>query len=279
MQPERAHRLRHQLIHDGYCHIPSVAPRVLIDGIREISDALAENLPEEEKWRRRLQGSLIEVGQIEELVPLIILPAAIGVLADLGFPKPKFFSGYIISKPPDVAPALFWHQDGITWGEQISYTEIPTQFFLMYYLIDTNPQNGCLRVIPGSHLHRHRLHGLPPAHTDEIQEADETHPALRPDPDESNVAVKAGDLIIGDARILHSAHPNHSDQRRTVITLWFCPTYDELPESLQAIYGRKREKPDIWSDASWNQLKPLLAAYDGVAQPAASNRIPDERMA
>ena len=279
MTPQHAAQHRQQLIRDGYCHIPNVAPPELIDRIRTFSDRLADGLSDEEKELRRFQGSLINVHEHEEMVPLITLPAAIEVLAAMGYPNPKFFLGFIISKPPEVAPPLFWHQDGILWGEPISYTDTPVQVFLMYYLIDTNRDNGCLRVIPGSHRHRHRLHDLPPAHTDEIQSAGADHPALREDPDEVDVPVRAGDLVIGDARLLHSAHPNRSGRRRTVITLWFCPTFGDLPESLQAFYSKPRERPAHWSDAAWNTLAPVRTSYRGHAQAPSNNRIPDARLA
>ncbi len=279
MDPARVKALREQLIKDGYCHVPSVAPLDLTEEIRRTADAVADELPDELKERHRHQGSLISVYDHEEMLPIIMLPAALGVLRDLGYPSPRFYSGFIISKPPEVAPPLFWHQDGIIWDQPMSYTDTPHQFFLMYYLIDTNRQNGCLRVIPGSHLNRHRLHGLPPAHTDEIQKADEHHPALQKDPDEIDLPVKAGDLVIGDARLLHSAHPNRSKQRRTVITLWFCPTFDDMPENIQAFYSREREKPPHWSDEGWETLASLRTSYSGNAQPSESNRIPDARLA
>ena len=273
-----ADRFRRQLIEDGYCHVPGVAPLDLIDRIREFADRAANELSDEEKERVRLQGSMIHVLELEEMLPLITLPAAIVLLGGMEYSNPKFSSGYIISKPPEVAPPLFWHQDGITWDEPLNYTEIPVQIFLMYYLIDTDRQNGCLRVIPGSHRKRHRLHGLPSAHAAEIQSVGENHPALQQDPDEIDVPVNAGDLVIGDARLIHSAHPNRSARRRTVITLWFLPIYDELPETLQAFYGKRNKKPTHWTDASWDELKPLLPVYEGDAQPSATNRVPDERL-
>ena len=278
MDPARATELHHQLIEQGYCHLPKIGSDDLIKQIRQTADRLAEGLTQEQKQAHRLQGSLINVLDHPEMAPLIALPAAVHALSALGFPKPKFLSGYIISKPPETAPALFWHQDGFGWNEPISYTDTPVQFFLMYYLIDTNRDNGCLRVIPGSHLKRHRLHGLPPAHTDEIQQADESHPALQADPDEVDVPVKAGDLVIGDARLLHAAHPNRSNRRRTVITLWFCPTYDQLPETVQAIYGKPHSRPENWSETDWALIEPLLATYRGDATPLEANRIPDERL-
>lgn len=278
LTPENAAELRRQLIGEGYCHLSGIASEELIEQIRESADRIAEEVSEEHKRRRRFQGTIIDVRDYPEMAPLIGLPRAVEALEEIGFPNARFFSGYIISKPPETAPALFWHQDGIGWSEPIAYTDTPVQFFLMYYLIDTNRNNGCLRIIPGSHRKRHRLHDLPPAHTDEIQRAAEGHPALEPDPDEVDVPVKAGDLVIGDARLIHAAYPNRSSQRRTVITLWFCPTYDELPETLQAVYGRPWSKPDNWSEADWGLVKPLLATYEGEIAPLPHNRIPDERL-
>lgn len=44
----------------------------------------------------------------------------------------------------------------------------------------------------------------------------------------------AGDLLIGDARLLHAAHPNRSTERHTCLTLWHYPRYDEMSESSKA---------------------------------------------
>lgn len=161
------------------------------------------------------------------MLPLIVLPAALDVLASMGYPGAKSSSGFIVSKPPKVAPPLFWHQDGMLWDDPSSYTDEPVQVFLMYYLIDTDRENGCLRVIPGSPRRRRRLHGLPPAHGKEIATVSGDRPVPQPDPDE--------------ARLLHSAHPNRSDQRRTAVTLRFVPTYPDLPERFQAFSGKRSE--------------------------------------
>ena len=279
---ERGAELNRQLVRDGYCHVPGVAPSDLIERVRAFADGAADRLSDAQKARTRFQGSMIQVKEHEEMLPLIALPAARAVLAEMGYPGARFMSGYIISKPPLVAPPLFWHQDGIVWDDPTSYTDEPVQVFLMYYLIDTNRRNGCLRVIPGSHRRRHRLHGLPPAHGEDLAAAEEHHPALQPDPDELDVPVRAGDVVIGDARLLHSAHPNVSGQRRTVITLWFLPTWPDLSERLHAFYGSnnaREGKPAGWSDAGWRELRGVLACYHGPAEPGEVSRIPDARLA
>lgn len=274
--------LRTRLIEDGYCHVPGVVPGDLVVRMRRIADAAADGLSAEERERYPFAGSMIQVNRHEGMLPLIALPAARAVLAGMGYPGARFYSGFIISKPPQVAPPLYWHQDGILWDEPISYTDQPVQVFLMYYLIDTNRRNGCLRVIPGSHRRRHRLHGLPPAHGEELAGAEEHHPALQPDPDEVDVPVRAGDVVIGDARLLHSAHPNRSPRRRTVITLWFLPTFPDLPEHLRAFYGKSNADLSAasvgWSESGWNELCEVLARYDGPLEPPEPSRTPDQRL-
>ena len=90
---------------------------------------------------------------------LIALPAALAALADLGFTEVTYTDGYIISKPPH-SPQLFWHYDWFAWQEPEMHEAAPPQVFLMYYLTDTRRQNGCLRVIPGSHTRYNELHDL-----------------------------------------------------------------------------------------------------------------------
>jgi ectoine hydroxylase-related dioxygenase (phytanoyl-CoA dioxygenase family) len=99
----------------------------------------------------------------------------------------------------------------------------------MYYLTDTHVENGCLRVIPQSHKRRSDLHEqLGKGHDSNIRTLnDYSHPAFSPHTEQVDIPVKAGDVAGGDARLLHSAHPNRTQQRRTVLTLWYLPRYDE----------------------------------------------------
>ena len=61
-------------------------------------------------------------------------------------------------------------------------------------------------------------------------------------PGEVDVAVTAGDLVIGDSRVLHAAHANTTGERRTVLTTWYLPRYDELSERLRASYQSRSSR-------------------------------------
>ena len=88
--------------------------------------------------------------------------------------------------------------------------------------------------------------------------------------------VSAGDLVIGDARLLHSAHGNQTDSRRTVITMWYLPRYDELSEPLRAAYQKHLfvPIPDNLAPAERCLIEPLLPDYSGDTEPEPWNRVP-----
>ncbi|HZO92096.1 MAG TPA: phytanoyl-CoA dioxygenase family protein [Chthonomonadaceae bacterium] len=275
--PERDHAKRQQLLSSGYCVFVGVLDRPMLAELTQVTeDLLARQTPQDVK-RYRYQGSNIFVAyQHSVFARLFAWPKALAALAALGFDAPKWWSAFLLSKPPH-APPLYWHQDWWAWDEPCSASEIPPQVFLMYYLTDTSVENGCLRILPGTHRRRIPLHDLlPAAHTDQTYEASLDSPLFMRHPDEVDVPVKAGDLVIGDARVLHAAHANQTDQRRTCLTLWYLPAYASLPDSIKAVAARKKplEPPDWWEGEVGKRMEPLIPYYSGDTQPAAWNRNP-----
>ena len=203
------------------------------------------------------------------LAELITLPSALKVLANLGYTAPTFTDGYLISKLGH-SPRLFWHYDWFAWKDPDARAREPQQIFLMYYLIDTTPENGCLRVIPGSHRQHNPLHELLSSpHSPELSRIDNPdNPAFSTRPDEVDVPVKAGDLIIGDARMLHAAHANTSEQLRTVITLWIQPRFAELPDRVKAQMVQKTHAvPTEWPEDARQAVESMHPQYGGHAEP------------
>jgi hypothetical protein len=263
-----------QLITDGFCLAENVLDPDMLSRLQQTTNQLLDAQSDEKYDEQRSTGSMVDVGSHPIFAELVVYPPARTVLEALGFLRPKWMSGYVISKPPE-SPALFWHQDWWGWNDPSSYTPLPQQLFLMYYLVDTTPHNGCLRLLRGSHLNRHRMHDeVPNAHTDELRRVtDPDHPAYQSIPEEVNVPVKAGDLVIGDSRLLHSAHANKSDLRRTVITLWYFPYFDLLSAGLRAAIARPREF-DGWDKEAKARTADFIPIYEGTAEPVAWNREP-----
>ncbi len=263
-----------QLISDGYCVIENVLNGDMLSRLQTVTDELLDAQTEEQLAAHRSSGSMISVYMHSLFSELVVYPRTLLSLEALGFLRPKWSSGYVISKPPQ-SPPLFWHQDWWGWNDPCSYTALPQQLFLMYYLVDTIPNNGCLRVIKGSHLNRHPLHDiLPNAHGADLQRVENVdHPAFQQFPDEIDISVKAGDLVIGDSRLLHASHGNQSDERRTVITLWYHPYFALLPEAMQAHIGRLRQSLS-WSESDWERIAEVAPIYNGEVKPMEWNRIP-----
>ena len=263
-----------QLIANGYCVVTDVLKAEMLTQLRTVTDELLEAQTEDQREAYRSSGSMISVYMHSLFAELVVYPRTLGALEALGFLRPKWSSGYVISKPPQ-SPPLFWHQDWWGWNDPCSYTALPQQLFLMYYLVDTTPYNGCLRVIKGSHLNRHPLHDiLPDAHGEALQRVDDAdHPAYQHFPGEVDIPVKAGDLVIGDSRLLHASHGNQSDERRTVITLWYHPFFALLPAPMQAHIGRLRQRL-AWSEADWKRIAELAPVCESDVEPLKWNRNP-----
>ncbi len=265
---------RLELERDGYTVIPDVLSTEMLAQARRVTTQLLEAQNPEHFTQQRSTGSMIPVFAHPWFADLVAWFPALQSLQALGITEPRFTSGFVISKPPH-SPPLFWHQDWGGWDEPLSYTEPTVQIFLMYYLVDTSPQNGCLRVLKCSHRKRHSMHDVvPEAHTDALRQAtDPTHPAFQPMPEDVAVPVQAGDLVIGDSRLLHGAYANGSDQWRTVITLWYHP-FDRYSEPLQAYMAQTMNQIDDWPAEAQAKVKALKPEYSGTRAPIQWNRIP-----
>ena len=113
----------------------------------------------------------------------------------------------------------------------------------MYYLTDTWPQNGCLRVIPGSYRRKHHLHNVNQTHTAALSRVgDPNNPLYGLLAEEKSVPVRVGDLAIGDSRLLHSVHVNQSSEYRNLITLWHHPNFGLLLTAIQV-----KSSPNLWT--------------------------------
>ncbi|MBA3710587.1 MAG: phytanoyl-CoA dioxygenase family protein [Planctomycetes bacterium] len=262
--------IRDQLLDLGYCVVPGVLDLAMLAELRRVENKLLEQVDEAHRDQYRYQGCNIRLTfQDPTLALLYAYPRALGILSDLGFPDAKWASGYMLSKPPGGKP-LYWHQDWAAWSHPLSARSEPLQLFLMYYLVDTTCENGCLRVIPRTHRKRIDLHSkLTTAHEGGAFHAPEDAPLFEDHPEAIDVCVRAGDVVIGDSRLLHAARANQSAHSRTVLTLWYYPDFDDLPEDLRARFACKDGLPTGFPDIS-----SVLATYVGSAKPATHDRNP-----
>ncbi len=283
--PERAMR---RLLDEGYCHVPQVLEPSFLEQVQDLAANTLRSIDEEHRAQWRSQGSLVALADHPPFAALIAYPGLQGMFARMGFDGTRFTSGYIISKPPG-GPALFWHQDWWGWRHPISRTDRIAQIGLFLYLTDTRRENGCLRVIPGSHRRPHPLHEVIDAHDPALAAvANPDDPAYASHPDEVDVPVAAGDVVIADARLVHGAHPNRSGEERTNITLWWHPDYASLPFGIRARLwgvveregvdtdapGEASLRPHEWPEPWRGQVLPFMAGNPGPGEPEPWVRTP-----
>ena len=230
-----------------------------MEKIKRVSRQALEELTIEHRKNNKSQGSLILIADYPDFGMLIGNEELKEIFRKLGFDDTRFSSGYIISKPNN-SPALFWHQDWWGWDHPLSYTVQIAQVFVMIYLQDTHPQNGCLRVIPRSHRSYHPLHLNQKAHTESVSRVEDPNDSIYNSlSEEVPVPVKCGDVIVGDARLIHGSFPNQSEDERTLITLWYHPHYNMLPGAMQSriceIFHRKGVDTDPDGEESMTLLK------------------------
>ncbi|MBW3668145.1 MAG: phytanoyl-CoA dioxygenase family protein [Actinobacteria bacterium] len=259
-----------ELRRDGFCVVPGVLDADVLRRLKEAGDDLGEQWTKRAGDFLRAQGSMVSVPQLEDPVfgEVIAAPTVLAIFDRLGLDGAAFTAGYVISKPAR-SPRLFWHFDWYGWEHERSYDGEPMQLFAMYYLTDTTRENGCLRVIPGSHLRRHAIHDvMTDGHVALSSAEDLSRPEFADWPEERDVPVRAGDVVLGDARLLHAAHANETDDRRSLLTLWYHPHFDALPQPVKATFMTYvQELPSAWPEETRAAVAALHPAYSGGAEP------------
>jgi hypothetical protein len=232
MTPELARQTRGQMLRDGFCIIEDLVSEAFLLELRDESDRLIANHDEPPDLVYQGQHINVKGEDNATIQKLLTWEPAYQALEQLGFGDFKTGGGIIILTKEPKGPPLYWHQDWMQWNDPMTTSPWPQIIFLNYYLTDTSVENGCLKVIPGTHHRRIGLHDqLVPAHDQGARFIDEDHPIMFSDhPDQVNVPVKAGSLVLGDARILHAAGKNYTDQRRTLILAWHRRPVDTVPE-------------------------------------------------
>ena len=241
-----------ELKKNGCCVLEQVLPSELTAKCINLADSALSNLSTEHREKNKSQGSMIHLADHPEFTDLIASKDLMKVLDKaFDFTDLKFSSGYLISKPPK-SPPLFWHQDWWGWEHKSSYTDFIHQLFVMVYLTDTTRENGCLKYLSGSHKKKHKFHDSKNAHSEELARVDDPNdPLFLNEEDEIDVPTKLGDVVIGDARVLHAANKNNSDQKRSLITLWYHPHYNQMTDEMRSrvyhLYARKNDE-DVETD-------------------------------
>ena len=144
-------------------------------------------------------------------------PRILDMVAQVIGPDIILWGAHLFCKPAGDGQAVPWHQDGHYWPIRPLAT-----VSVWVALDDSLPENGCLRVIPGSHAERRHY---PHRQVDGSNLALDR--ALTPDSFEEgearDVVLEAGQMSLHDVYLLHGSAANTSTRRRAGIALRYMP--------------------------------------------------------
>ena len=137
-------------------------------------------------------------------------------------PDIALFATHYLCKPPRTGRPVLWHQDGAFWP--LDPMEVIT---LWVAITDSDPANGCLRVIPQTQTQA--LRGM--------TERDDVESVLRRETDYEvdeaqavDLDLQAGDVSVHHPNILHSSNANTSGRWRRALTIRYIPTATRITQ-------------------------------------------------
>lgn len=133
-------------------------------------------------------------------------------------PNIALWNSSFFAKPAKVGSRTPWHQDGEYWPIR------PLATCSVWIAIDdSNLENGCLQVIPGSHRQRElKSHHVNKA--DGLALPLELDEDAFDERDAVNIELKRGQISLHDVYLMHASDPNQSNTPRRGMTLRFMPT-------------------------------------------------------
>ena len=118
-----------------------------------------------------------------------------------------------------------WHQDVTFWG-----LEPPLAVTAWYAVDDSDVENGCMQVIPGSHDLGLLEHGKAEQAGNLLSINQEVSVSAEQARTAANLELRAGQMSIHDGTLIHGSLPNHSTRRRCGLTLRYVPTWVKQTE-------------------------------------------------
>jgi ectoine hydroxylase-related dioxygenase (phytanoyl-CoA dioxygenase family) len=247
--------LRAQFDRDGYVIARNVIDADLVEeGRRHVEWLLARNpgtRPEQ------LHHNLMTRDPF--WVRLISDERLLDVAQEFVGPDIALFASHYIAKPPYDGEAVLWHQDGSFWP--LEPMEVVT---LWLSLDEVTPENGCMRVVPGT---QHESLGEVISRKDVVN-------VLQASMDESlvdesqavEINLSPGDVSVHHPNIFHGSHANTSPRWRRGLTIRYIPTSTKILTNsdepwASAFLLRGQERPGV------NKYQPRPKYVEGESLP------------
>ena len=224
-------------------------PSARIDGLRATLDRLIAANPTVRPERLvsvHIEGRNSEgVRGSRDFLALAREPAILDLVEQLIGPDIILWGCQIFCKPGGDGMEVPWHQDGHYWPIR------PLATCTVWVALDRSTvENGCLRVIPGSHRGQ-RLYD----HLREDRDDVVLNQAVKPgefDPSAAlDVELEPGQMSMHDVYLIHGSNPNRSPKRRAGVAIRYMPATSLFDRGLMARSAASGYTVDFTSRPIW----------------------------
>jgi non-haem Fe2+, alpha-ketoglutarate-dependent halogenase len=139
----------------------------------------------------------------------------------------------IFCKYPRDPAFVAWHQDTV-----YSNLHLTPSVSAWIALLDSTPDNGCMRVVPGSHLYGTLPHQEVHDSANLLKRGEEIQVDIS-ESDAIDLALNAGEMSLHHHAIVHGSGPNRSDTKRLgFIVRFVTPEYNVGPQRTPFLRAR-----------------------------------------
>jgi hypothetical protein len=211
--------------------------------LRDMQGSLARLVAENPKVRPehlvlRWGGGERALPTHQKFLEYVRTPGILDCVEQVLGPDIVCWGAHVFCKPARTGLAVPWHQDGQYWPIR------PLASCTVWIALDDSTiENGCLRVVRGSHrmrtIYHHRLDERPENALEQRIDESEFDAGQVED-----VELQAGEMSIHDVYAIHGSHANRSDRRRAGFAIRYMPAtslYDRTIKMTGAARGLRQD--------------------------------------
>jgi ectoine hydroxylase-related dioxygenase (phytanoyl-CoA dioxygenase family) len=186
------------------------------EGLRNLA-VIGDSEQDETADRSEEMLQIMEMWRYDEVYrQLLYHEPLLDIAESLVGPNIQLFHDQALYKPARYGGEVPWHQDNGYWRCT------PSNLVSIWMALDdADEENGCMNVIPGSHLES------APDHDRAVSEKGELPALLQANVEENRAApvpLKAGYAMVHHCLMLHQTNPNRSQRRRRAMVIHYMPT-------------------------------------------------------
>ena len=218
---------------EGQIVLPNRLPEELVSCIDRRSNELLEANP---ALSADYVPGLVEID--DQWLAVGCIPMILDAVEQLIGPDILTWGSGLFGKPANDGIETPWHQDGEYWPIR------PLATCTAWIAVDeATPDNGCLRVVPGSHKDRKLFpHTTPEGDYTLYRRLEDVSSA---EVGGRDVILERGQISIHDVFMVHGSRPNQSSKSRRGVTFRFMPTTSHFDYELNRKLVRERGVLDL----------------------------------